>query len=162
MKNLLAHILNANIMVLKSSCQASLRSKKAGNHVYKIPYGDWFEYVSAAHYFAEFVSIDDSSYLQEKTRVEVPYSLLKNILCGENWFMYWCWIWVNFLIAGDVFQLCCGKGGSKPRYLAIIHICGKSLFSPLWPFSCYFYTSLFLSLFYRVFKLQKNGSYVKS
>ena len=86
MKNHLARILKANIMVLNSSCQASLRSKsKEDRNVYKIPYGDWFEYVSAGHYFAEFVSIDEISYLQEKTRVEIPYSLLKNILCGENW-----------------------------------------------------------------------------
>lgn len=38
---------------------ASLRSNKVQNkedgHVYKIPYGDWFEYVSSAHYFAEIV-----------------------------------------------------------------------------------------------------------
>lgn len=38
---------------------ASLRSNKALSkeeaHVYKIPYGDWFEYVSSAHYFSEFV-----------------------------------------------------------------------------------------------------------
>lgn len=38
---------------------ASLRSKKGLNkedtHAYKIPYGDWFEYVSSAHYFAEIV-----------------------------------------------------------------------------------------------------------
>ena len=47
-----------NIMVSISSCQASLRSKsKEDRDAYKIPYGDWFEYVSSAHYFAEFVSI---------------------------------------------------------------------------------------------------------
>ena len=51
-------------MVSKSSFQASLRSKsKEDRNVYKIPYGDWFEYVSSAHYFAEFVSITMKIYM---------------------------------------------------------------------------------------------------
>lgn len=34
---------------------ASLRTNQTDDAQYKIPYGDWFEYVSSAHYLAEFV-----------------------------------------------------------------------------------------------------------
>ncbi|KAH7430732.1 hypothetical protein KP509_08G012000 [Ceratopteris richardii] len=40
------------------SILASLRAKDAAKNVsyeYKVPFGDWFEYVSSAHYLAEFV-----------------------------------------------------------------------------------------------------------
>ena len=71
-------------MVSKSSCQASLRSKsKEDRDACKIPYGDWFEYVSSAHYFAEFVSIVqvDNLHIHVESRMSSICLISMSLLC---------------------------------------------------------------------------------